>query len=184
MNLPRIHKNKLLIVSSVGDSLFGEKSRQKADRGAEIGPKIVDHIKNNIEQYYGVVNLANPTEYWSTIRPFTPVKNSRLINVVLNSKNSFLDISNEISIKNSDNENLLFNGNDFDFLFPSKDFEIHLCGVDVRGVFKNLITELLEKGYKVYLYSDLLKRYYNTTEFVKTLRDRNFEHCQSKVALI
>lgn len=185
MTLPRIHKTKLLLVTSVGDTFFGEKSRKQLDRGFEIGVKIVDHIKDNIDQYYGVVNLATPTEYWSTIRPFTPVKSTRLVNIVFNSpKNKFLDISNEISLKNINEENMLFNGNEFDFLFPSKDYEIHLCGVDTKGVYKNLIEELLEKGYKVYLYSDMSKRFYETNQFLKTLRNRNFEYVHSKTALV
>lgn len=180
--LPRMHKNKLLLVSGVGDTFFSTKSRKQLTYGFELGEKITKHIQNNIDQYYGVINLTTPTEYWSEVQPFSPVKNSRLINVVLNS-NKFLDISNEISVKDTNNESLLFNGNDLDFLLPSKDFEIHIVGVDMNGIYQDIIKTLLDKGYKVYLYSDMIKRYRETEPFIRSIRNRDFEYCSSKLAL-
>jgi len=180
--LSRIHKNKILLVSGVGDTFFSTKSRKQLTFGFELGQKVTDHIATNIEDYYGVVNLTTPTEYWSEVKPFEPVKDSRLINVVLNS-NKLLDISNEISLKNVEKETLLFNGNDLDFLLPSKDYEIHICGVDMNGIYQNIIQTLLEKDYSVYLYSDMIKRYRETEPFIRSIRNRNFEYCSSKLAL-
>lgn len=180
--LPRMHKNKLLLVSGVGDTFFSTKSRKQLTYGFELGEKVINHIEANIDQYYGVINLTTPTEYWSEVQPFTPVKNSRLINVVLNST-KFLDISNEISVKDTNNETLLFNGNDLDFLLPSKDFEIHIVGVDMNGIYQDIIKSLLDKGYKVYLYSDMIKRYRETEPFIRSIRNRDFEYCSSKLAL-
>lgn len=179
---PRIHKNKILLVSGVGDTFFSTKSRKQLTYGFELGDKIVKHIQENIGEYYGVVNLTTPTEYWSEVTPFTPVKDTRLINVLLNS-NKFLDISNEISLKNQEGEALLFNGNDLDFILPSKDYEIHICGVDMNGIYQDIIKSLLEKGYKVYLYSDMIKRYRETEPFIRSIRNRDFEYCSSKTAL-
>lgn len=180
--LTRMHKNKLLLVSGVGDTFFSTKSRKQLTYGFELGDKITKHIQSNIDQYYGVINLTTPTEYWSEVQPFSPVKDSRLINVVLNS-NKFLDISNEISVKDANNEALLFNGNDLDFLLPSKDFEIHIVGVDMNGIYQDIIKSLLDKGYKVYLYSDMIKRYRETEPFIRSIRNRDFEYCSSKLAL-
>lgn len=180
--LPRIHKNKILLVSGVGDTFFSTKSRKQLTFGFELGQKVTDHINTNIEDYYGVINLTTPTEYWSEVKPFESVKDTRLINVVLNS-NKLLDISNEISLKNIENETLLFNGNDLDFLLPSKDYEIHICGVDMNGIYQNIIQTLLDKDYSVYLYSDMIKRYRETEPFIRSIRNRNFEYCSSKLAL-
>lgn len=180
--LPRIHKNKILLVAGVGDTLFSKKSRRQLTYGFELGEKVTKHIKDNIDSYYGVINLTTPTEYWSEVTPFADVNPQRLINVVLNS-NKFLDISNEISLKDSQKETLLFNGNDLDFLLPSKDFEIHICGVDMNGIYQNTIQSLLEKGYKVFLYSDMIKRYRETEPYIRSIRNRDFEYCSSKLAL-
>jgi len=180
--LPRLHKNKILLVSGVGDTFFSTKSRKQLTYGFELGQKITDHIAGNVSQYYGVVNLTTPSEYWSEVQPFTPVAPTRLINVLLNS-NKFLDVSNEISLKNVDKEPMLFNGNDLDYLIPSKDYEVHICGVDINGIYQDVIKSLLDKGYKVYLYSDMVKRYRETETFIRGIRDRNFSYCSSKAAL-
>lgn len=181
--IPRIQKNKILLTSGVGDTFFSTKSRKQLTYGFELGEKITQHIKEHEKDYYGVINLTTPTEYWSEVKPFEPVKESRLINVVLNS-NKFLDISNEISVKDSEtNETLLFNGNDLDFLLPAEDFSIHICGVDMNGIYQDIIKTLLEKGYEVYLYSNMIKRYRETEPFIRSIRNKNFEYCSSKLAL-
>lgn len=179
----RKHKNKILLVSGVGDTFFSPKSRKHLTHGADLGDKIVKHVDTNVSEYYGVINLTTPTEYWLDINPFSKVLPTRLINVVLNSA-KLLDVSNEIALKNIEQEVALFNGNDLDFILPPKDFEIHICGVDINGIYKTVIQELLDKGFKVYLYSDMIKRYKETEQFIKSVRNRNFEYCSSKFALI
>ena len=77
----------------------------------------------------------------------------------------------------------MFNGNDLDFILPPKDYEIHIVGVDINGYFKGIIQDLLAKGYKVYLYSNMIKRYTDTEQFLRTIRNRNFEYCSSASAL-
>ena len=179
----RKHKNKILLVSGVGDTFFSPKSRKFLTHKAKLGDKITQHITNKIEDYYGVINLTLPTEYWLDVNPFTSVAPSRLINVVLNS-NRLLDVSNEISLKNVNQEDMLFNGNELDFILPPDDFEIHICGVDINGIYKPVIQELLAKGFKVFLYSDMIKRYKETEQYIKSVRNRNFEYCSSKLALV
>lgn len=179
----RKHKNKILLVSGVGDTFFSTSSRKQLTHGIELADKITNHININKEKYYGYINLAIPTDYNKEILPFSNVLESRLINVILNTS-SLLDISNEISIKDKDNEDLLFNGNDLDYILRPDDYEIHICGVDINGIYKNAIQELLTKGYKVYLYSDMIKRFKETEQFIKSVRNRNFEYCSSKFALV
>lgn len=181
--LPRIHKNKILLVSGVGDTFFSTKSRKQLTYGFELGEKVVQHIAKNVDQYFGVINLTTPTEYWSEVRPFAPVAETRLLNVVLNS-NKLLDISNEISMKDAQGDTLLFNGNDLDFLLPPKDFEFHIVGVDMNGIYQDIIKSLLEKGYKVFLYSDMIKRYRETEPFIRSIRNKDFEYCSHKLALV
>lgn len=179
--IPRTHKNKLLLVTGVDDTFFSTNSRRHLIHGIELGNKIVSYIEKQKDQYFGVVNLAIPTAYYKDVTPFETVNPNRLINVVLNS-NSLLNISNEVSLVNNEKEVMLFNGNELDFIVPPKDFEIHIVGVDVNGIFKQIIPELFEKGYKVYLYSDMIKRFKDSEPFFRSIRNRNFEYCSSTSA--
>lgn len=179
--IPRTHKNKLLLATGIDDTFFSTNSRRHLIHGIELGAKIVKYIDEQKDQYFGVINLAIPTAYYKDITPFEPIAPTRLINVVLNS-NSLLNISNEVSLINDEKEVMLFNGNELDFLAPPKDFEIHIIGVDVNGIYKQIIPELLEKGYKVYLYSDMIKRFKDSEPFFRSIRNRNFEYCSSSSA--
>lgn len=180
--LQRDTKNKILLTSGVGDTFFSTKSRKQLTYGFELGEKITKHIEQHGSEYFGVINLANASDYWSEVQPFKTVPKGRLIKVTLNS-NKLLDISNEISLKNVDDETMLFNGNDLDFLLPAKDVEIHIVGVDMNGIYQDIIKSLLDLGYKVYLYSDMIKRYRESEPFIRSLRNKNFNYCSSKVAL-
>ena len=106
---------------------------------------------------------------------FTKKGRSNSINL-----DNYLDVVNEVKLVEEDNSSLLLNGNQLDYILPSKDFEIHLCGVDINGVYVNFIKELLEKGYVVYLYSDLIKRYRDTENNIKTIKHPNFKYCSHK----
>ena len=180
--IPRTHKNKLLLVSGLDDTFFSTNSRRHLIHGIELGNKLVNHIENKKDQYYGIINLSIPTAYWKDITPFENVNPNRLINVVLNS-NSLLNISNEVSLKNQENETMLFNGNDLDFIFRPEEYEFHILGVDINGVYKDFINELITLGYNVFLYSDLIKRFRETEASIKTIRSRQFKYCSSKAAL-
>ena len=59
-----------------------------------------------------------------------------------------------------------------------------LFGKNYMTVYKPVIQELLAKGFKVFLYSDMIKRYKETEQYIKSVRNRNFEYCSSKLALV
>lgn len=179
--ITRQHKNKLLLVSTVDDTFFSPSSRRYIPHKSELSSKIAGHIKTHMDKYYGVVNLAFPTAHYKDINPFESVPKSRLVNIVLNS-NSLLNVSNELALPTQTGPKL-FNGNDFDFILPSKDFEIHIVGVDVNGYFKNVIKELLDRDYKVFVYSNMIKRFTATEEIIKGIHNKNFEYCSAAAAL-
>lgn len=180
--IPRKHKSKILLVSAIDDTFFSPSSRRHLVHGAELASKVTAHIKNNINEYYGVINLCLPSAHYKDINPFESVQDTRLINVTLNSS-SLLNVANEISLPTQEGPRL-FNGNDLDFLLPSKDFEFCIVGMDLNGIFRNIIPELLGKDYKVYLYSDMIKRFTESEQFIRSIKNRNFEYCSSKSALM
>ena len=57
----------------------------------------------------------------------------------------------------------LFNGNQFDFIVRPQDYDIHICGIDINGIFVSAIDQLLSLGYHVTIYSDMIKPFSKKT---------------------
>lgn len=176
---------KILLVSGIGDTFFSINSRRRLPYGVELADKVANHIEKHQESYAGFINLLVPTDTNKDIKPFEDVRIQKVIKVLLNT-NKLLDISNEITVTEEDGRPLLLNGDDLDFLLPAvdsegeSDYEFSIVGVDINGVYKSIITELLDKGYKVCLYSDMIKRFKDTELFIKSIRHRNFSYCSSR----
>lgn len=173
-----MQKNKILLVSGIADTFFSPHSRRKLEYGFELAEKI-QTLVDNTSNYFGFINLTIPTDKNNDVYVFKNKRTQRVINLTLHSE-KLLDVVNEVKLVEEDNSSLLLNGNQLDYILPSKDFEIHLCGVDINGVYVNFIKELLEKGYVVYLYSDLIKRYRDTENNIKTIKHPNFKYCSHK----
>lgn len=172
-------KNRILLVSGIADTFFSPNSKRKLEFGSELADKI-EKVVSTSNLYSGYINLTIPTDHNKDIYAFKNVeRQQKVINVVLNSDH-LLDIVNEITLLEHGGSKKLLNGDSLDFVIPPKDYEIHLCGIDINGVYKNFINELLALGYTVYLYSDLLKRYKDTESFIKTVKNNNFKYCSHK----
>ena len=175
-------KNKILLVTGVADTFFSERSHRKLPYGIELASKISTLVEQNKESYSGYINLLVPGDSNRFVAPLDGIRKQRVLNVQLNS-NSLFDISNELALTEEDNTTLLLNGNDLDFVLRPEEYEIHICGVDINGVYKGFIDELLNLKYTVYLYSDLIKRFKNTEDSIKNIRNRNFKYCSSRFAV-
>ena len=89
--------------------------------------------------------------------------------------------NNELSLVSLDSEELLFDGDQFDFIFPSSQYDVHICGVDINGTFKNTIETLLDKEYHVTVYSDAIRPFKNTHKYIASLQNSNkFRYCSFK----
>lgn len=176
------HKNIILLVSGVADTFFSTGSRKQLAHTNDLDIRIEDMINANKENIFGYVDLLSPSDQRKAVKIFDGVRDQRVISMKLNS-NSLIDSSNEVAIVEEDNSVLRTTGAYFDHIIRPQDYEVHICGVDLHGIYKTVITQLLEKGYKVYLYSDMIKRYKDTEEHIKAIRNKNFEYCSSKLAL-
>ena len=109
------------------------------------------------------------------------MREQALIDFTLHSE-SFLHRNNEISVTTQDNEELLLDGDQFDFLLRPKDFDVHLCGIDLNGSFKNTIEDLLEKGFHVTVYSDAIRPFTSTSKYINSLNKTTpkFRYCSHK----
>lgn len=176
------HKNIILLVSGVADTFFSTSSRKQLVHTNDLDQRISNLITDNKDKIFGYVDLLNPSDQRKTVKIFEGIREQRVVSVRLNS-NTLIDSGNELAMVEEDNSILRIGSDYFDHILRPQDYEIHICGVDLHGIYKNAIPQLLEKGYKVYLYSDMIKRYKDTEENIKAIRNKNFEYCSSRLAL-
>lgn len=176
------HKNIILLVSGVADTFFSTSSRKQLAHTNDLDTRIQNLIENNQENIFGYVDLLSNNDQRKSVNIFSGVRPQRVVSMRLNA-NTLIDSSNELNLVEEDKSILRTTGAYFDHILRPEDYEIHICGVDLHGIYKTAVTQLLEKGYKVYLYSDMIKRYKDTEENIKAIRNKNFEYCSSKLAL-
>ncbi len=175
-------KNIILLVSGVADTFFSPDSRRQLAHTNDLDGRIQRLIDDNKDNIFGYVDLLTPGDSRRQVNLFEKVRDQRVLTVRLNSNNLF-DKLNDLAVVEEDKSILRATSNELDHIIRPEDFEIHICGVDLHGVYKNTIDQLLERGYDVYLYSDMIKRFKTTEENVKAIRHKNFEYCSSRLAL-
>lgn len=174
-----MQKNIILIVAGAGDFFFGSDST-KVIKNKEA---LLDTLKTlvNKNNYKSVVNVTTPHDTLDSINIFSQVRKQALIDFTLHSE-SFLHKNNEISITTHDDETMLIDGDQFDFVVRPKDYDIHVCGIDLNGSFKNTIEDLLEKGFHVTVYSDAIRPFTSTSKYINSLNKTTpkFRYCSHK----
>lgn len=176
------HKNIILLVSGVADTFFSANSRKQLAYTNDLDQRIQGLIETHKENIFGYVDVLNNNDQRKSVDIFSGVRPQRVVSMRLNA-NTLIDSSNELNFIEEDKSILRATGISFDHILRPEDYEIHICGVDLHGMYKTVISQLLEKGYKVYLYSDMIKRFKDTEEHIKAIRNKNFEYCSSKLAL-
>jgi hypothetical protein len=174
-----MQKNIILIVAGAGDFFFGSDSNKVIKNKESLLSSLNTIVDKN--NYKAVVNLTTPHDTLNSVNIFRKVREQALIDFTLHSE-SFLHRNNEISVTTQDNEELLLDGDQFDFLLRPKDFDVHLCGIDLNGSFKNTIEDLLEKGFHVTVYSDAIRPFTSTSKYINSLNKTTpkFRYCSHK----
>jgi len=169
------HKNIILLVSGVADTFFSTSSRKQLAHTNDLDQRIQSLIDDNKDNIFGYVDLLSSNDQRRSVDIFSGVRPQRVVSMRLNGS-TLVDQSNDLALVEEDQSILRTTGAYFDHILRPEDYEIH-------GIYKTAISQLLEKGYKVYLYSDMIKRYKDTEENIKAIRNKNFEYCSSKLAL-
>ena len=175
-------KNKVLLVTGIADTFFSSQSKRQLPYGVDLADKVQALVTANGDAYKAVVNLKVSGDTNRHIKPLASLRPQKVVDLQLNG-NKLFDVSNEITLTTEDGDLKLMNGNDLDFIFRPEEYEFHILGVDINGVYKDFINELITLGYNVFLYSDLIKRFRETEASIKTIRSRQFKYCSSKAAL-
>lgn len=176
-------KNKkfVLIIAGIGDALCSDNSRKKIKSNKELVEKVnktLEHLTKESTNY-SVVNFHYPSDTLKDVNVFKDVPSTKLVNLKIHA-DSLLAKDNEMTIIDHDGEELLFNGDNFDFIFRPEEYEVYICGIDLHGILKKTIEELLDKGYKVALFSNCLNAMPATYKYVTNANTPDFSFCSYK----
>ena len=174
-------KHRILITTGIADTFFSETSPRKLEYGFELKDKIEKMVSyTGTKVYSNFISLNTQFDSNKIVNVFKHLPSSKVLTCNLN-EYSITHSWNIFKTTETDNlTSVLVNGSDFDFIFPPEEYEVHLCGVDLNGFYKDIIGELLSLKYKVYLYSDLMKRFKNTEVAITNIKDKNFEYCSHR----
>jgi hypothetical protein len=173
------HKNKILLVTGIADTFFSPASSKKLEYGNDIVNKIHNMIDLKSSLFSGFINLIHYQDSSKNVNVFSKLTPSKVLNYKLFNPSLF-DVWNNYTLVENKTEAVEYNASSLDHLLPPDQYEIHICGVDLNGFYKDLISELLNKGYSVYLYSDLIKRFKNTESGITNIRNKSFSYCSYK----
>lgn len=174
-----MQKNVVLIIAGAGTHFLGPQSKKTIKNKETLLTNLetLANRKNN----KAVVNLTTSTDTLDGINVFKNVRKEALVKVTLHS-DDILSNKNELLINTHEGEEHRLDGDYFDFVFRPKDYEIQICGIDLNGALKNTIESLLEKGYKVTVFSDAVRPFTNTAQYINSLsRNSKFQYCSYKV---
>ena len=176
------HKNKILLITGIGDAFFSPSSFKKLDHGKDIIDKISVFLNqiNDKNIYTAYVNLLDYQDSNKEINVLTnKVPYSKQVSYSVFNYSLF-DKWNNLTIVENNSEQVTYNGSVFSQLFPPHLYEVHICGVDLNGFYKDIIQELNHKNYKVVLYSDMIKRFKNTELNITAIKNKNFVYCSHR----
>lgn len=171
-----MNKNVILIVAGAVDTFLNPNSRKSVDNCEKLKNNITEAFTKN--NYKAVINLTNqPKTTVEDLKIFKEISPSKLVDFTLQS-DQFFHQHNLMTIPTHDGSNEYLFGNQFDYIFPSEKYEVHLCGVDLHGIFKDTISTLLEKGYSVTVYSDVLRPFKSTHKYINSvIKETKFHYC-------
>lgn len=125
-------------------------SRHENKIGAVVS---VNHIMDTYREFNILDSLSSDTKG---------------VNIKLFNRNLFSS-ENMMSINTYEGDIRDVSMNGFDYIFQPDEFVIHICGIDMNGIFIEAVKELTELGYTVYVYDSLMKSFSsNTIKFLKS----------------
>ncbi len=175
-------KKFVVIVAGIGDALCSDSSRKKIRNNNEL----VEKVKSTLEfltkdqTNYSIVNFHYPSDTLKDVNVFKDYPNTKVVDMKIHS-DTLIVKDNEMTIIDHDGEELLFNGDSFDFIFRPEEYEVYICGIDLHGILKKTIEDLLEKDFKVSVFSNCLNAMPATYKYISSQqRNKNFDFCSYK----
>jgi len=170
-------KKVALIAFGIADGYCHQSSSRLINIGPELFSRIKETLKNSGKTLGAYVAVNNPADSFDHVNVLGLIPETKIINFKL-CINSFLHPNNEITLTDFSGEKLLFDGDKLDFMLRPQDYDIHICGIDINGIFVEAIDQLLDLGFDVTIYSDLIKPFSKKT--INHIRSSNVKFVSAK----
>lgn len=170
-------KKVALVTCGIADGYCHKGSQRLINNGPELYAKVLDIISNSgavLGAYVAVNNPADTSVYVNFNKSISP---SKIINLKL-CTDKLLHVNNELSVTDHAGDTMLFNGNQLDFLIRPQDYDIHICGIDINGIFIDAIDSFLDLGFNVTVYSDVIKPFSKKT--INHIKSSNVKFVSAK----
>lgn len=170
-------KKIALLSFGIADGYCNPASNRVVTNGPQLYRKVLEHLAASNNQVGAYVAINNPADTSNIVNVDKNLQPTKIINLKL-CTDQFLHVNNELSLTDYEGDTMLFNGNQLDFIIRPKDFDIHICGIDINGVFIDAIDSLLDLGYYVTVYSDMIKPFSKKT--IMHIKHRNIKFVSAK----
>lgn len=155
-------KKVALVTFGIADGYCHKGSQRLINNGPELFAKVVDIVSNSGAGLGAYVAVNNPADTETNVNVYKQIPHQKIINFKL-CTDQLLHVNNELSITDHHGDIMLFNGNQFDFIVRPQDYDIHICGIDINGIFIDAIDSFLRLGFSVTVYSDVIKPFSKKT---------------------
>ena len=158
-------KKNILIVGGFGDTFFHPEShRFIPKRGQEMHDRIMEIVEESRHDFFGVVRLNDTYDQTEKIN-FDSIEDfpaTRVIDLKLCSSSVF-NINNQITVTGKEGTETVLDGCQLDHVLPPEEYDIFVAGVDINGIFISLLDEMHRRGYRITVFSDIIKPYNKNT---------------------
>lgn len=155
-------KKVALIAFGIADGYCHADSPRLINNGPELYNKVRDILKNSGATLGAYVAVNNPADSNEKVNVADVIPGTKIINLKL-CIDKFLHVNNELTILDHSGDKMLFDGDKLDFILRPQDYDIHICGIDINGIFIDAINDFLRLGYNVTVYSDSIKPFSKKT---------------------
>lgn len=153
-------KKNILMLFGIGDVFCSTSSHRSIRRGPDIANKLIRLLSNPKYNFYGVVRVNEPSDTFESVS-LKGFSEARTVDVKLCSSSVF-DVNNQISIPSTDGAAVL-DGNQLDFILDPEKYNLYIGGIDINGVFIDLINKVEQLGYTATVFSDSIKPFSKDT---------------------
>ncbi len=157
-------KKSLLILAGIGNTFFCPSSPRFLNRAPEIKKSIETLMANNPEGFHTVVRINDVKDSLNAVDSiFNKIPATRLVDIKMSTTQKFLSDYNTMIINDVDGGQVHLGASQFDHVFNPEEYDIYIAGIDINGVFIDLVDASQDLGYFTTVYCDIIKPYSKDT---------------------
>lgn len=158
-------KKNILVVFGIGDTFCIPNSIKFLKSGEKIYKDVEKLIVDNKKNYHAFLNIQEIADRSVRIYPFSKQPRSKIIDIKLFNPN-IMSSQNHMIIHPSNEksgEDIVKLPDYIEVLFHPREYNVSICGIDINGAFVNFTKDLINLGYYITVYSDIIKPFNKDT---------------------